>query len=90
MFKKKYVCFSLWPKNNLFTPRYSWNIVKVGVKHQWINQPKNMFHRWSIDSTDVLSHQNHVTIDTKNDPDRINAKAKNKRINIFFTFLTMH
>jgi hypothetical protein len=42
-----------------------------------------MFHRWSIDSRDVSSHQNHVTIVTKNDTDRINAKAKYKSINIF-------
>jgi hypothetical protein len=26
-------------KSNTMMPRYSWNVVKVGVKHQSINQP---------------------------------------------------
>ena len=28
-----------FPWINLFTPQYGWNIAKVGIKHQSINQP---------------------------------------------------
>ena len=36
-----------WLIINLFTPRYSWNIVKIGVKHQSINQKQSLIGQYS-------------------------------------------
>jgi hypothetical protein len=39
----KYINLS---KRSLFTPQYSWNIAKVGVKHQSINPKEAQFLYW--------------------------------------------